>query len=89
MAALQLSLCYMVEWHLVRELAITIKVTLCNILAEDQFKQRPLDATAFSAKVTLVSKPGAQLNNSKMFFESMIISSLEEVKYNEISIQRF
>ena len=57
--------------------------------AEDQFKQRSLAATAFSTKVILVSKPGAQLNNSKMFFESMIISSLDEIKYNGITIQRF
>ena len=57
--------------------------------AEDQFKQRSLAATAFSTKVILVSKPGAQLNNSKMFFESMIISSLDEVKYNGITMQRF
>lgn len=56
--------------------------------AKDQFKQRSLAATAFSTKVILVSKPGAQLNNSKMFFESMIISSLDEVKYNGITMQR-
>ena len=55
--------------------------------AEDQFKQRSLAATAFSTKVILVSKPGAQLNNSKMFFESMIISPLDEIKYNGITIQ--